>query len=125
MSFYLHDSTLAMVAPEDRPHVDRMLDFLDAYARSEGSRPLGRFLTAVVVGDLFEAAIHADDTNVKYLREFVKYVYNRLPGMHIMLAEPVLAIVRQCFGGKPPLTREAVTRAAKEFMGTLRRVMED
>lgn len=42
-------------------------------------RPLGGFLTAVLQGDLFQAANRADSLNGRYLVAIAGWVYNNLP----------------------------------------------
>ncbi len=125
--FYDHAETIRHVAPEDARHVDNMLATLDAYARSEGRSSLGRFLSALVIGDLVEAVCHADDTNVKYLRQFVKYIYNQLPGTHVCLASGALAVVRKAMDkgqrNEKPLTRADVEHAAREFAQAIARAI--
>ena len=54
-----------------------MRESVDAYI-SQG-RPVGHFLTALLSGDLFEALARADDTNVRWLREYGVFLYNYAP----------------------------------------------
>lgn len=117
---YDHMETLRSVAREDVPHVDRMLHELDAYARSEGRAIPGDFLTAIIVGDLYEAALRADDVNAKYLREYIKYVLSRLPDMWVGLAVQPLKAIRDTMGGKAALNRMMVKNATPEFLKALR-----
>lgn len=75
---YDHAETLRTVAPEDIAHVQNMLARLDAHART--GVPVGSFLTALLDNAPLLAVVStADDINIKYLREFAKYVYNHLP----------------------------------------------
>ncbi len=48
-----------------------------------GYYPVGDFLTAVLVHDLFESVARADDTNVNLLKDYVMLIYNEMPmGCH-------------------------------------------
>ena len=63
---YDHTETLKHVELQDVGHVAKMLAKLDAYARTEGSAPLGRFLQAVVIGDLLTATLVITDPQAIY-----------------------------------------------------------
>jgi len=52
-------------------------DAIDAHVR-EG-RPCGDFVTAVLMNDLKEAYIRADDDNRRDMQEIVGYCYNNIP----------------------------------------------
>ena len=51
---------------------------LDSYAQQH--TPVGGFLTALLTNNLFGAFGAADDTNVKLIHDYIRYIYNELPG---------------------------------------------
>jgi hypothetical protein len=53
-------------------------DALDLYV-SHGVPP-GHFLTAVICNDLLSACNHADHMNITRIPEYVKYLFNEVPG---------------------------------------------
>ena len=119
---YDHAETLKAVDPHERMHVDKMLCRLDAYGRTDGRAIPGDFLTALIIGDLYEAALRADDVNAKYLREYCKYLCNQLPGNLIGLAIQPLKAIRDTMGRKAALNRSMVENATPEFLEALRTV---
>ncbi len=119
---YDHRETLNTIAPEDFAHVEKMLAKLDAYGRSDGRAVPGDFLTAIIVGDLYEAALKADDVNRKYLPEYCKYVYNQLSSDLIGLATRPLGVIKEAMGRKTPLVWSMVAGATPEFQKALRTV---
>ena len=119
---YDHAETLKAVELQDVHHVAAMLAKLDAYGRSGGAAIPGDFLTAIIVGDLYEAAFRADGVNKKYLPEYCRYIYNNLPGDLIGLATAPLRAIRDTMGGKAALTGPMVENATPEFLKALRTV---
>lgn len=120
MSNYNHSWMLQQVAEADWACVDYMLTKLDEYAKSGGKEGLGDFLTALVYGDLTEAVAHADGTNVKYLPQYVRYVYNRLPSTHVNLGRAVFQAIRRVQAATSvPISQEMVKHAAAVFEAQL------
>ena len=50
---------------------------IDEYVKHQ--IPPGSFVMAVLSNDLMEAFMRADDINLHYMRDIVKYVYNDIP----------------------------------------------
>lgn len=42
-------------------------------------RPIGNFLTAIFSNNLMEAATQADDTNIRQLADYARFLYNYVP----------------------------------------------
>ncbi len=125
---YDHTETIvsvALVNIDDVPHVVAMLDKLDDYARSNGRDLPGEFLTAMIVGDFHDAVARADDTNIKYLRQYMKYIHNNLPSTHVNLAAQALLTIRDMMGGKAALNHMMVENACPELKTALRRATEE
>ena len=57
---------------------ERMMASLRAYVM-EG-RPVGNFLSALLSNNLMETFAYADDENIAAIKDYVKLVYNFLPG---------------------------------------------
>lgn len=57
---------------------EHMHDTLRLYF-DHGVRP-GHFIRAVLAGDLIEAVSRADEDNMRALPEYVRWLYNYLPG---------------------------------------------
>lgn len=57
--------------------------------------PPGHFLTAVIENNLFLAVCHADEENVRALKEWVLFFYNEAPGNCWKSTEAMDAWVKQ------------------------------
>ncbi len=123
MTHYDHSSMLKYVAESDRVHVNSMLDKLDAYVQSGGKESLGDFLTALVIGDLAEATAHTDETNIKYLRQYVQYLHCRVPMKHVNLGREALRVIREV-RKDGPISQAMVTRAMNGFEPRLRALIK-
>ena len=58
---------------------DRMVNAIDRYVTN--CVPVGDFLQAVLTNNLKEAALRADDVNVKLLYPYILLIYNHIPGV--------------------------------------------
>ena len=119
MSLYNHTPTLLQVDASDRGHVEDMLCRLDSFAQEGGESVLGDFLLAIVNGDLMAAVAHADETNAKYLCQYARYVFNQLPGTHVLVSRPVLRMIKTLQDAVGPVTTEMVEQALEEFRAAL------
>jgi len=85
---------LRKVLAEDQEKVSHHLDSLIKYGKGEYLRKdLSHFIGALVDGDLFEAVGRADDVNIHYLRDYVIFMYNEMPGHLINLNAKRLAVL--------------------------------
>ncbi len=125
MSDYNHSSALKEVTEADRSHVNFMLNKLDDYACSGGKEGLGDFLMALVTGDLEGATARADDTNIKYLRTYMQYIYCHVPCEHVNLGRPVFRAIQQLRKEEEkPVSQKMVEEALGDFKFRLRELMK-
>ncbi len=87
-------------------------------AHINNGRPMGKFLTSLLEGDLFEACSHADDTNINILPVYAAWLHNIAPGG--CFGSPEIVLDWQKRGGLKgldldfaPLTDEAFTQTGE------------
>lgn len=119
---YEHADYLKQVDEEDLKHVDYMLCKLDAHCQAD--EPLGDFLTALIIGDLFDACGRADGVNIKYLPMYVKYIHWQLPSDKTNLVRPVVRVLNEVIAKHGYVNRDQVAKAAAMFRLTLRQEQE-
>lgn len=78
---------------------DYMIRSINRYI-NEGRKP-GRFLTAVICNNLFDAVGQADDNNMPNIPAFVSYFYNEAPSLCWGSEENMKAWIKQKKEEKP------------------------
>jgi hypothetical protein len=75
-----------------------MVEGIKAYI--EEGRPAGSFLMALLTNNLVNAVMKADETNLRYIRNWALFLHNEAPSECWGSAEKVLAWQSRALSGK-------------------------